>query len=93
MPTLYWYGFLDSQNNYLEEKTKGYFILGCIDASDYFAIPIADMKIFAQEMRTSSKGDKSWSHVQIKVDESGYKLYLSPSNKEISLAKFQMAHD
>jgi len=90
----YWFAFRRYQQEYLEEKSGGYYVLGCLDSPDFFAIPIAEMKEFAKEMRSSSdsQGVHRHHHVEIKVDESGYKLYFSPSNKEVSLAKFQMSH-
>jgi hypothetical protein len=90
----YWYAFRGYQQEYLEEKSSGYYVLGCLDSPEYFAIPIAEMKQFAQKMRASpdDQGNHRHHHVEIKVDESGYKLYFSHSNEEISLAKFQMSH-
>jgi hypothetical protein len=92
-PIRYWYAYSDSQEKYLEETKESYFLLGCIDSSDYFAIPAHRMKAFAKEMNFSTRGNERWGHVKIKVDVDGYKLYLSPSGTEIDLTEFLMTHD
>lgn len=90
----YWYAFRGYQQEYLEEKTSGYYVLGCLDSTDFFAIPISQMKEFAKEMRSSSdsQGIHHHHHVEITMENNDYKLYLSSSKRKVTLSDFLSTH-
>ena len=89
----YWYAYHPRQVKFLGEVDQGYFVLGCIDTQQAFAIPVEVMNDIAQEMLTTSpNGDESkkYHHVVIRKEEGRHFIYAHPTKRELSIDEFSV---
>lgn len=66
LPSLYWYGFNESQIDFLDQARQGYFIMGFLDSGRAFAIPHEKMKQMVKEMNYTVRQSKRNYHVLIR---------------------------
>ena len=55
-PSDFWYGYNTNQKSHLAEGEGGFFVLGCLDSSRAFAVPVVEMNRMARLMNTTIRG-------------------------------------
>lgn len=88
---LYWYGFNESQIDYLDQARQGYFIIGFLDSERAFAIPHEKMKEMAKEMHyTKHQSGKNY-HVHVRFHKGREVIGgLRSDNKIFEFLKFEI---
>ena len=90
---LYWYGFNQSQIDFLDKATKqgyrGYFIMVFSDSKRAFAIPHEEMKQMANEMNsTDYKSGKNYQ-VIVKLFEGREVIYASRTGSRFEFLRYE----
>jgi hypothetical protein len=87
----YWYAYHPKWDEFLAEATDGYFVLGCMDLSSAFAIPVKVMKehLALLNTTTTEKGKVYW-HVHL-VEDAGNVELVVPGTEYLSLNEYKIA--
>lgn len=84
----YWYAFHPQWKSFLEEADEGYFMLGCMDRNDAFAIPIGELEGLLPKLNQTVRETGAYWHVHL-VDQSGQVAINIPNESELfDLTKF-----
>jgi hypothetical protein len=59
----YWYALHPPWLAFLEEAKESFFVLGCMDRNEAFAIPLTDLKAILPDLNKTTKPDKSYWHI------------------------------
>jgi hypothetical protein len=73
---------------FLEQGTEGYFILGCMDREDGFAIPLATLKDNLDKLNRTEKEGKHYWHIALSQDSDGLFLNMSKTGEKLYLDAF-----
>ena len=87
----YWYAYHPRQIHFLDGADSGYFVLGCSDTGDSFAIPREVKNDIAQDMLTTSPNgneEKKYHHVVVRHEDERYFIYAHPTKKELSIDEY-----
>jgi hypothetical protein len=86
----YWYAYHPQWDDFLGEAEEGFFILGCMDLSIAFAIPVDVIKQHLDELNVTTREDgTSYWHIKILEPQSGvYTLQMPKSGKHLSLSQY-----
>ena len=85
----YWYAFHPRWMSFLEEAKESFFVLGCMDRNEAYAIPLDDLKILLPDLNQTIKSDRSYWHVALTNDGEAIKLNLSKVGKLIDLKPYR----
>ena len=87
---LYWYGFSQSQIDFLDEATKkGYFIMVFSDSKRKFKIPHKEMKQMAKEMNSTGDGSQKNYQVIVKLFEGREVIYASRTGSKFEFLQYE----
>ena len=86
----YWYAYHPRWDDFLGEAEEGFFILGCMDLSIAFAIPVDVIRQHLDELNTTTKEDgNSYWHIKILEPQSkAYTLQMPKSGNHLSLSQY-----
>ena len=86
----YWYAYHPRWDDFLGEAEEGFFILGCMDLSIAFAIPVDVIRQHLDELNTTTKEDgNSYWHIKILEPQSKtYTLQMPKSGNHLSLSQY-----
>jgi hypothetical protein len=84
----YWYALHPKWLEFMQSVSEGFFVLGCMDRSEAYALPIAFIKQNLEAMNTTEKGGKKYWHVALTMDKGSLALNLSSIGKKIDLALY-----
>lgn len=86
----YWYAYHPQWDTFLEGATNGFFVLGCMDRDEAFAIPHATMHSMLPVLHTTeSKPGGAYWHVHI-IDTKGELAMWVREGEPLSLAPFRL---
>jgi hypothetical protein len=85
----YWYAFHPPWLQFLKEGKESYFILGCMDRDDAYALPIMEMESRLDEMNKTEDDQKMFWHVQTRTENSDVVWNLSKVGARLSLAPYR----
>jgi hypothetical protein len=85
----YWYALHPKWLDFLRSVAEGYFVLGCMDRDEAYALPLSFIKEHLPALNTTEKGDKKYWHLALATLENGsIALNLSTIGKKIDLAPY-----
>jgi hypothetical protein len=85
----YWYAYHPRWDAFLGEAESAYLILGCMDLSSAFAIPLEAIRERLKELNLTPLSDgKSYWHLKIIEQESGYALHMPKTGNHMSLSSY-----
>jgi len=86
----YWYAYHPGWDAFLGEAENGYFVLGCMDLDQAFALPVATLREQLSYMNITVKPDgTTYWHIKIIEPSTGkFALQLPKTGKSISLERF-----
>ncbi|MGD0076348.1 MAG: hypothetical protein ABSD31_18735, partial [Candidatus Binataceae bacterium] len=84
----YWYALHPKWLVFMRSVSDGFFVLGCMDRNEAYALPIAFIEQNLEAMNTTEKGDKKYWHVALTIDKGSLALNLSSIGKKIDLAPY-----
>jgi hypothetical protein len=84
----YWYALHPHWIEHMEED-GGYFVLGCMDGSQAFALPIEVVKSRLADFGKTENETRNYWHVKIYPDKAGFSLYLPKADQGERLLPLQ----
>lgn len=85
----YWYAFHPEWLNFLEEGSKGYLVLGCMDRHEGYAIPVEVIRSKLDKLNRTEKDEgRYYWHIALLVDETGLNINMSKTGEKLSLKEF-----
>jgi hypothetical protein len=91
--TPYWYAYHPSWDEFLGEGDAGWFVLGCVDRLEAFAIPVQAMRHHLPQLNTTTNpdGGRFW-HIKLQEPSQGqYALQLPIVGSSLPLAEYRIA--
>ncbi len=88
----YWYAFHPEWNEFLQDGTDSYFVLGCMDLDVAFAIPLKIIAANLDGLNTTTTSKKTYWHIHLaETDAGGYAILLPHYGRQLSLDEFQIS--
>lgn len=89
----YWYAYHPAWNEFLRGAPTSYFVLGCMDLHEAFAVPLSAFSDFLPKLNQTSRNDgKSYWHVVLTTLEgSQLALYSSRTGDTIPLRTYSVS--
>jgi hypothetical protein len=85
----YWYALHPQWLDFLRSSREGYFLLGCMDSNEAYALPLSALDAHLNELNTTEKEDRSYWHIELTFDNDGQlSLSLSKARKKLSLREY-----
>ena len=85
----YWYAYHPNWDTFLADGETGYLILGCMDLSGAFALPLAVVQSHLRDFATTGEGTNMYWHLKILEPQPNvYVLQLPKTNKVLQLNDF-----
>ncbi len=86
----YWYAFHQAWREALAGAKKGYFVLGCMDRDEAYAIPLAVIEEFLPKLNITERPDRPpyWHVVLIETEQGGVALYSSKASEQLDLSPY-----
>jgi hypothetical protein len=89
----YWYAIHPPWIQFLEEGKESYFVLGCMDRNEAFAIPLTELKAVLPDLNQTIKPDKNYWHIPLTSDDGSIKLNLSKVGQLMDLTSYRFDLD
>jgi hypothetical protein len=89
----YWYAFHNEWKLFLEGAREAYFILGCLDRSEAFVLPLSWINTKLPSLNTTDRPDgKSFWHIHLRADDMKSPLFLCLAGRteEVSLEDYRL---
>jgi len=92
-PTVsYWFAYHPQWHTFLLEGKEAHLVLGCMDLSFAFALPVAVMTSILDDLNTTEKDGESYYHLKIGELKPGhYSLSLPKRSTSLSLDQYRLA--
>src|SRR3569623_202275 len=84
----YWYAYHPAWDDYLREAGRSFFVLGCMDLDEAFAIPRAEMTELLPHLHTTTKDGNSYWHIHIVQRSGGLEMLIPKRGDTMPLSKF-----
>lgn len=89
--TPYWYAFHPAWGAFLAEGVRSYFVLGCMDRSEAFAIPISIIKPLLPFLNTTTPKDgNTYWHIHLVERADGMELLVPKRDDNLSIRQFSL---
>lgn len=87
--TPYWYAYHPAWDAFLTEAARSFFVLGCMDRGEAFAIPLASITPLLTFFNTTTTKDGStYWHIHLVEREQGVELLVPKGGANLSLQPF-----
>lgn len=83
----YWYAYHPKWRAYLKDGSKGFYVLGCLDRTEAYAIPVARMESLLPDLYKTEKDSRMYWHVildELPSGKLGLKTMKQNQREEIS---------
>jgi hypothetical protein len=84
----YWYALHPKWLEFMQSVGKGYFVLGCMDRDEAYALPRVFIEENLEALNTTQKGAKKYWHIALTIDNGSLALNLSSISKKIDLTPY-----
>ncbi|RYD68598.1 MAG: hypothetical protein EOP58_00105 [Sphingomonadales bacterium] len=87
----YWYAFHPAWDDFLSEGTRSFFVLGCMDRSEAFVIPVDELKPLLPFLNTTTtkEGSTYW-HIHLVERASGVEMLVPKRSDNLSVQAFAL---
>jgi hypothetical protein len=87
----YWYAYHPEWDDFLREGTDAYFVLGCMDLSEAFAIPLKILHSHLGALNTTTTERSTYWHVHlVETEQAGYALLLPKQSRQLPVNEFRV---
>jgi hypothetical protein len=88
--TLYWYAYHTQWDEFLNEAKHSYFVLGCMDRDDAFAIPAEILRPLLADLNTTANEDGTYYwHIHLTETPTGEIALMLPKRRtNLSLSRY-----
>jgi hypothetical protein len=83
----YWYAYSPEWRNFLSEGQKSFLVFGCVDRSNAYSVPAAELEKIIDTLRRTP--DKHW-HVDLDENDEGGLDLVPGSGPRLSLNKYEL---
>jgi hypothetical protein len=85
----YWYALHPQWLEFMGAAKDGYFLLGCMDRTEAYALPVALLRKHLDDLNTTEKEDHRYWHIQFAFDDQGrLALNLTKVRKKLDLTPY-----
>ncbi len=85
----YWYAYHPAWDDFLAPAEQGFFILGCMDREEAYAIPRQEMEVVLPYLHTTTAKDgKAYWHIHLKEGHGGLEMVIPNTAENLKLQKF-----
>jgi hypothetical protein len=85
----YWYAYHPAWDEFLAPAARGFFVLGCMDRDEAYAIPQPEMaRIMPHLHTTMPKDGKVYWHIHLKDEANGLEIVIPKTGQSLPLAPF-----
>lgn len=84
----YWYGLQPAWLEFMKEGQEGYFILGCMDRDEAYALPVELVVEHLDALNMTTRGDRSYWHIVLSLDGQDLMWNLTKIGKKIDLSPY-----
>jgi hypothetical protein len=84
----YWYAYHPAWRDFLNSSGEGFFILGCMDKDEFFAIPSHEMERILPQLHTTETDKQMYWHIQLREGRSGSLELVVPQGDSLQLDKY-----
>jgi hypothetical protein len=84
----YWYALHPKWLEFIRSVSEGYFVLGCMDRDAAYALPLTFIEQHLPMLNKTQKGDKTYWHVALTMENDSLALNLSSIGKKIDLTPY-----
>lgn len=84
----YWYALHPQWLEFMRSGTNGFFILGCMDRDEAYALPLAFVEKHLAQLNQTIKDDKHYWHVAITTDNGHLALNVSSVGKKFDITPY-----
>jgi len=85
----YWYAFHPAWLEFLDKGAESFFILGCMDREEGFAIPLDVVKQQLDKLNKTEKEDRYYWHIALSFDDKGVFLNMSKTGERLYLSQYE----
>lgn len=85
----YWYAFHPTWLEFLQQGSEAYLILGCMDRSEGYALPLDVIRSKLDSLNTTEKDDKLYWHVALQIEGEDVFLNMTKTGERLSLTPFR----
>lgn len=87
----YWYAYHPKWDSYLGEGASGYMVFGCVDRTEAYAIPLAEMRTFLPSLNQTIKPDGAmYWHVKFSETSAGMVMFASKTGERFPLEPYRI---
>lgn len=86
----YWYAYHPSWHEFLLGGENGYFVLGCMDRSAFYSIPVAKIAPLLETLNTTERNDKKYWHIHLIEGPTGNLELVIPGSDNVDLNPHEM---
>jgi hypothetical protein len=83
--TPYWYAFHPAWSQFLEESARSFFVLGCMDRGEAYAIPNSTLRPLLPYLNTTTKDGGTYWHIHLAERNGGVELLVPKRGDNLSL--------
>lgn len=87
----YWYALHPAWVEFLKEGKQSFFVLGCMDRTDAYAVPFSKVAELLPNLNQTEKGDRSYWHVALNLDDGILKWNVSQIGLKLSLDEYRFS--
>ena len=84
----YWYALRPNAVEFLKQYKEGYFILGCMDRSEAFCIPLDIVLENIDNLNITENEDRFYWHITLILDDGNLKWMFTKIGKKIDLSPY-----
>lgn len=87
----YWYAYHPAWDSFLYGGAKGFFVLGCVDRGEAFALPYSWIKLRLPELYVTEKEEKRYWHIVLAETNDGELEFRTMTGRRYSIAEFKIS--
>lgn len=86
----YWYAYHPQWDDFLNEGSDAYFVLGCMDLSIAFALPLKLLRKNLQLLNTTTTERSTYWHIHLVETDKGYAVLLPKGSQNLSVDEYRI---
>lgn len=88
----YWFAYHPDQDDYLGHAERGFFVLGCVDRDEAFAIPLDVLRPLVSLLNSTTRDEtgKTHHHVHLVERDGDLALLLPKASTHLSVAPYRL---
>jgi hypothetical protein len=90
--TPYWYAYHPAWDEFLGEGSESFFVLGCMDLSFAFALPLSEIRKHLEALNTTTLEHGMYWHIHlVESQNGGYAMLLPKRSQQLPLEEYRVS--